>query len=487
VDLPTAFHTLLGTTLFFFGNLISQDPTLVLEGELSTPMTYWLSAIDVFELGDNLPIRTSGKACHNAPQDWRMAMMWGRTLVCIADEMLSRQKDLENGVPVPPLEQSPLAISPRNAFVHTSSSFIDYTALMPNGGLGSPPTLGSLTRSTDDPDWPPESPFALIKSTRQSRLPGRNSMMMCTPHDLMLLAQDQFARGVFHMPHPHQRGRSSGNTRSGAASSSAAGSKATSSGSADTPVTFSRAKELFTIASEVLLFAEKLPEPGQRARWASWSDSVLTQMKMELSSSSDPQPIDMWKGMLMKTKGRCCLVSGSARSEEMEEALEKGEMEVLGEERADDARDALQAAIEYFDVAKEVFEERLKRKRESGGSAGQEGYIVVEGDDDEEEVENMEFDDGDAPAGLMASKRKAKGRKIKFLPPASNKNGLAETQVEEDEEELEDLTELLVEALVTLANLTIDDKAREVLYERAKAVGGDMFQLDDEDRMDESG
>ena len=450
-------------------------------------MTYWLSAIDVFELGDNLPIRTSGRACHNAPQDWRMAVMWGRSLVCIADEMVSRQKDQENGVPVPPLEKTVLPVSPRHAFSHTSSSFIDYTALMPNGGLGSPPTLGSLTRPTDDPDWPPESPFALIKSTRQSRLPGRNSMMMCTPHDLMLLAQDQFARGVFHMPHPHQRGRLGGNTRSGATSSSAAGSKGTSSGSADTPVTFSRAKELFTIASEVLLFAEKLPEPGQRARWSSWSDSVLTQMKMELSSSSDPQPIEVWKGILMKTKGRCCLVSGSARSEEMEEALEKGEMDVLGEERADDARDALQAAIEHFDVAKEIFEERVKRKREDGGSAAQEGYIVVEGDDEDDEIENMEFDDADAPAGLMASKRKAKGRKIKIMPPSAEKAGPVESQVEEDEEELEDLTELLVEALVTLANLTVDAKERETLYGRAKAVGGDMFQLDDEDRMDESG
>src|SRR5258705_2379118 len=80
-DLPTAFHTIFGTTLFLFGNLIAQDASLVFQDEPSTPTPYWLSVIDVFHIGDNLPIRVNGRGCPSAPEDWRMAVVWGRTLV----------------------------------------------------------------------------------------------------------------------------------------------------------------------------------------------------------------------------------------------------------------------------------------------------------------------------------------------------------------------------------------------------------------------
>jgi hypothetical protein len=177
-DLPTAFHTIFGTTLFLFGNLIAQDPSLVLQGEPSTPTPYWLSAIDVFHIGDNLPIRISGRGCPNAPEDWRMAVVWGRTLVNLADEILTRQKTPSTPVPTP-MFHSP-TFDPRYAF---TSVFL-------------PPT-----NSADEPKWPSDSPFALI-ATRHPPSSFRINLNVFTPHELLQLAQDQFSRGIFHMPHP---------------------------------------------------------------------------------------------------------------------------------------------------------------------------------------------------------------------------------------------------------------------------------------------
>ncbi|TFK19407.1 hypothetical protein FA15DRAFT_682960 [Coprinopsis marcescibilis] len=57
-DLPTAFHALLGTALFFFGNLIGANPHLALEGEPRSVAFYHLYALDVFEMGERLPART---------------------------------------------------------------------------------------------------------------------------------------------------------------------------------------------------------------------------------------------------------------------------------------------------------------------------------------------------------------------------------------------------------------------------------------------
>lgn len=90
---------------------------------------------------------------------------------------------------------------------------------------------------------------------------------------------------------------------------------------------------------------------------------------------------------------------GSARAEELEEALERGEMHVLSSENAEEARDALSMAIAFFERAK--------------GSAS-----------------------------LM-------------------------------EEDAEDVSPLLAEALLTLANLTIDENKREELYCRAQTEGGE--------------
>ncbi|KAJ7601001.1 hypothetical protein C8J56DRAFT_911830 [Mycena floridula] len=286
IEIPTAFHAILGTALFLFGNLILQDPSLALEGEPDTPIPYWLAALDVFETGESLPSKTSGLGV-DPPEDWRMAIVWGRTLVCIADETLSR---------------------------HAKAT-----------------KEGSITASTtpvaefadQEPDWPPESPFATIAS-RRPPVTRRMSMSTASANDIMVLAMDQFSRGIFHMPHPQHS-------------------------PADPPApplvdSFSRPKELFTIASEVLLIAEKMEEPGERQYWAQWADSVFNQMKMEAD-------MDTWRGPITAARGRCWLIVGSAKVEALEDAMESDDG-VLASEDAQEARDGLMKAIEFLERAK---------------------------------------------------------------------------------------------------------------------------------------
>ncbi|GLB41532.1 hypothetical protein LshimejAT787_1001320 [Lyophyllum shimeji] len=304
VELPTAFHVILGTTLFLFGNLIAHEPSLALEGEPDNPVPYWLAALDVFETGESLPSRTSG-LCSDMPEDWRMAIVWGRTLVCLADEAVTRALKEANN---------------RNGDSHPAPLW------------------------DDDPEWPPESPFAAI-AARRPPVSRRISLTTTTPQELMVLAMDQFSRGIFHMPHPRH------NTHSKAAQDQphpptvAAGAAAVVPPIGGPESSFSRAKELFTIASEVLLLAEKMPVPAERQQWAGWADSVFNQMKMEAD-------MDAWRGPINSARGRCWLVVGSARIEEIEAAIERGDINLAASEEAQEAREGLAMAVEFFERAK---------------------------------------------------------------------------------------------------------------------------------------
>ncbi|KAJ7849976.1 hypothetical protein B0H14DRAFT_2764127 [Mycena olivaceomarginata] len=340
---PTAFHALLGTALFLFGNLIAQDPSLALPNEPSFPATYWLAALDVFETGENLPSRTSGRGCE-APEDWRMAIVWGRTLLCVADAALT-------------LQQNPNAPRP-------------------------PP----------EPRWPSPtaSPFAAIAMRRPPASP-RIVLATAAPHDLLLLAMDHFARGMFHMP------RNVPTPLPGAAPAPA----------------FNRASELFTIAREVLALAERLPAAAERTRWATWADSVLQQIRVQTDA-------------VAHARGRCWLVVGTARVEDIEAMAEArgwgmAESEsqnssALDSEEAEEAREGLERAVEFFERA------------------------MHEG---------------------------------------------AEALDEEKHAEAEELRAFLVEALLTLANFTKEEDKREALYRRAQLLGGEALEgmeMDEDER-----
>ncbi|KII86044.1 hypothetical protein PLICRDRAFT_44498 [Plicaturopsis crispa FD-325 SS-3] len=291
-ELPTTFHSILGSALFMFGNLIAQSPDLALPGEPRDPCAYWLAALDVFETGENLPSKVNGP--FGATEDWRMAIVWGRTLVCLAEDMLARS----------------LAAEPISQF------------------------------SVDEHKWPPHSPFGII-AARRPPVTRRMSLSSATVNELMVLAMDQFSRGIFHMPHPqhHAPPASMPNINLPAPATSGV-----STPSSEQP-TFSRAKELFTIASEVLGVAERMENSEQRQYWANWADSVFNQIKMEADLAA-------WRGPITRARGRCWLIVGTARVEDIESALSNGESAVLDSQEAQDARDGLTTAISFFDRAK---------------------------------------------------------------------------------------------------------------------------------------
>ncbi|KAF7352975.1 hypothetical protein MVEN_01265100 [Mycena venus] len=274
----------MGTALFLMGNYIAQDASLALPDEPSTGITYWLAALDVFETGENLPSRTNPRSC-DAPEDWRMAIVWGRTLLAVADEALTLALQRERSTaPLPP-----------------------------------PPA---------EPKWPSPaaSPFAAI-AMRRPPASRRITLTTAAPHELLLLAMDQFTRGIFHMPHPTH-----------AADDAPADASARP---------FSRATELFTIAREVLALAERLPDAAERTRWATWADSVLQQMDMEGDTTRAE-----WRGPVSRARGRCWLVVGTAGMEDIEtKAEESGWDEVLDTEEADEAREGLTRAVEFFERA----------------------------------------------------------------------------------------------------------------------------------------
>ena len=371
------------------GNIIDQDPSLALEGEPDSAVFYWVYALDAFETGENLPNRTR---LYEAPEDWSMSMFWGRTYVCLAEETADR---LAKATPSAPYV-SPLA---------------EFTAEEPS-------------------DWPRESPFHIIAARRPTTT-RRMSLQNATPHELMTLAMDQFSRGIFHMPHPQKRSAvqkqkqqeqeklktepllaATASSSSSSAESANAGGPVSGAPSCH-PETFSRPRELFNIAYDVLLLSDKFVAPAERLQWSAWADSVFDQMRNEAD-------VDAWRALVDSARGRCWLIFGSAGAVMLEPALERGELAILDSEEAEDARDGLEKAIRFFERAL------------SASAAGEEA-----GDLEPREIRKM-----------------------------------------------------LVESLITLANLTSDQVRREELYARAQVEGGadcdlEMYDADGDQVMEE--
>ncbi|KAH9912096.1 uncharacterized protein BXZ73DRAFT_107642 [Epithele typhae] len=344
-ELPTAFHAIFGIALFLMGSLVSQDSSIVLDGEPDSPSTYWLAALDVFETGENLPSRVGGSSFDTA-EDWRMAIVWGRTLVSLADEKVTHN----------------IKAAKATAASIAATGIPDYSAV---------PAIAGSPFSMSEPQWPPSSPFHAIAKFRPP-VTRRMSLYSASAHDIMTLAMDQFSRGIFHMPHAHYShahnpsfihtpfqpaalasaspSQSTGHFTSPASHAHSSpsplmGSSTGSSGPADPLLSFSRPKELFTIASEVLGVAERLATPTERQYWAAWADSVFNQMKNEAD-------MDAWRAPILSARGRCWLVMGSAPVEDMESALERGDARVLHSAEAEEAREGLAMAVSFFERAR---------------------------------------------------------------------------------------------------------------------------------------
>ena len=107
----------------------------------------------------------------------------------------------------------------------------------------------------------------------------RMSLGGAAAHDVLVLAMDQFARGIFHMPHrqyaathnPSALQLEFPSVRGHAASSPHAAAPA----SYTSPQRFSRPKELFTIGADLLGVAERLRAAPHREYWAAQADAVF--------------------------------------------------------------------------------------------------------------------------------------------------------------------------------------------------------------------
>ncbi|KAH9986683.1 hypothetical protein BJV74DRAFT_844344 [Russula compacta] len=360
---PTALHAVLGVALFLFGNIIAQDPSLALSREPTTPAPYWLAALDVFDAGENLPCQTSGGNNHHNNADgaddddsekvnnnWRVAIVWGRTLVSLAYNATKQQHTRSSPSP--------------------SSSPLSATGMTTTARRRSSPS--SRVPPSPPPRYSPRSPLAAITALRTAGLAHHGRAAASAP-ELLTLAADQFSRGIFHMPHTTRMHTPDDTTRC------------------------PRAHVLFTLASDVLAVAERLDDAELSRRWAAWADAVFQQMHMEGVDVAD----DAWRVRVAVARGRCWLVVGSARVEELEDALEREDLRVLMSKKAEDARAGFTMAISFFDRAK------------------------------------------------------------------------ASASTESSERWLVDMQPWLSEALLSLANLTTDEDAREALYARTQTEGGE--------------
>ncbi|KAI5995631.1 hypothetical protein EDD15DRAFT_2574846 [Pisolithus albus] len=211
-DFLGELHGILGTALFFFGKTIGKDGSLALPGEPDTALPYWLSALDVFESGYNLPPRTN--ASYSCREHWLLAVSDSRVLIALIGQFIT-EKENKRGA-------------------------------------------GELF--TRDKKWARNSPLGTIVALRPPPT-QRMALSLMTVSELMLIATDQFMRGILHMPHH---------------------------ASADFPH-FSRAGELLTIATEVVEVVERLPSFEERRRWATWVQSVLNLIKPEMSTEGEAE------------------------------------------------------------------------------------------------------------------------------------------------------------------------------------------------------
>jgi hypothetical protein len=312
-----------------FGCIIDSNASLALEGEPKTPTPYWLAAIDVFESGESLPIRTSGRIPKSMPEDWRMAASWGRTLVKLAAELLRRRKDN------PALREPP--------------AMPDYSNFkVPPPSLPTP----FRTYTADEPDWPRASLFATISFLRPP-FTRRLSLDTLSPDEIMTFAEDHLTRAIFHMPHP----RNVIPARYPYHPSSPLPMQASSESSAPSPpLDFEiqrngpdRPQEIYTMASEMLLVAENSETPDGRFRWARWADGVVSRITIE--PNMNPQKF-------LDLRAKCNLAMGSAKMEEL--LTDWDYPNVLDTDDAEDGREYFKNAATFLEQAITLIEEDIE-------------------------------------------------------------------------------------------------------------------------------
>lgn len=294
-----------------FGCIIDSDASLALEGEPNTPTPYWLAAIDVFESGESLPIRTNGRLPRWMPEDWRMAANWGRTLIKLTAELLKRRK--EN----PALREPPPLPDYSNFKVPPPSFPTPYR-----------------TSTADEPNWPRESLFATIAFLRPP-FTRRLSLNKLSPDEIMAFAEDHLTRAIFHMPHPRnvipaRYPYHPSNPQPSCAPTPPVDSEIERNGP-------DRPQEIYTMASEMLFVAENSETPSGRFRWARWADGVISHVKV--APNMNPQKF-------LDLRAKCNLAMGSAKMDELSAVWDYPS--VLDTDDAEDGREYFKNAATFL-------------------------------------------------------------------------------------------------------------------------------------------
>ncbi len=259
-------------------------------------------------------------------EDWRLPVGWGRTLVCLADEKASMGlRERERSAALTKSEGSSNAIHGEDvpAFaVPTSFFFSSFSSEYHARGREPSPTSTSPSSSPEPVTV--TTPNGSTKNMVASQTPSsrKAQLLRDSAHHLLVLAVDQFTRGMLYMPRRTKNELSTREaaTRTGneedssrrpddpnvdtpfnlktASDESATSPASTSepthpqitsqSSSLSSPVgsdspppslsallSFSRTRTLVSIADAVLDVAAKLSVPDDRAYWGRWVDGIL--------------------------------------------------------------------------------------------------------------------------------------------------------------------------------------------------------------------
>lgn len=324
-EVPTAFHTIFGIALFLVGNILIAHPNLSLPDD-PPASSFCLAALDVFETGETLPCLVDGKGDHVASNDWQMALCWGRTLVCLSEQKLSSPPGQSNIYSPNPFKTEP------------SWSHAAYPSPFP---IAEPQCSSS--------------PLFQVIGQNRPPVTRRMSLYSASPHDILLLAMDQFSRGIFRMPrvrptHPpedvpmtdapqypfpeHVHQTPSPDIDSSPCHYPNIAHPVYCHTHNSTTALFCRSKELYTIASEVLSVTERLTSNASRQFWASWVDATLNQMELEADS-------EKWSGAIAEAKGKCWLIIGQAMSDVLDDPISDDHYGALSTDEAEEAREGL--------------------------------------------------------------------------------------------------------------------------------------------------
>lgn len=333
------------------------------------------------ESGNSLASASSYLPAESEKEDWRMAVAWGRTLVCLAQTQTASRPEVAADRKPDDAVDSPSSPDFDRLFPSVFSSPLSTKS--PISGSSRPPSSQDYfpTFQPADPAnvmAPAPTPISVtmtMPATAAARSTASTASHSLTenedPHQLLVRAMDQFARALLYVPRPTStdpppsstsmvgegvKGEVERGARLSPFLSEAphalvspfAYSSPTSPSplaaayaiplSASAPLA-SRAYLLLSLASSVLVVAATLPEPEQRAYWARWADGIISVVGITALSGlggllggegraqdrhRTPEEEAELRVRVDLTRARCWMMVGDAKSDTLKDLAEAG-------------------------------------------------------------------------------------------------------------------------------------------------------------------